>query len=134
MDFKDYLQKYHAQEKINKLAKLYKNKKIALYGAGEFCLTIFENYDLSKLNIIAIADKKFESDNNATFFDLKCVPPKELGQIDCEVILIANLDYQYFLTLLDDHILYLTKNENIPIRPLIKLNFHDLFLTTDDNT
>ena len=36
MNFQEYLKIYNAQSKINKLAKRYKNKKIAVYGAGQF--------------------------------------------------------------------------------------------------
>ena len=129
MDFKEYLKKYNAQKKINKLVQLYKNKKIAIYGAGQFARTIFENYDLSKLNIVGIADLKFEDPQNRDFFGLNCIEPKMLGTIDCDIILIANYDYDRFLTILDDHILYLTKNDSVTVRPLIKLNFRDIFIT-----
>lgn len=127
MDFKEYLKKYNAQDKINKLARRYKNKRIAIYGAGQFARAIFEEYDLSGLNIIAIADLKFEDAENRDFFGLNCIKPKDLGTIDCDVILIANYDYDRFLTILDDHILYLTKNDSVTVRPLIQLGFKDLW-------
>ena len=128
MNFEEYLKTYNAQEKINKLAKRYKNKKIAIYGAGQFSRKIFENYDLSKLNIIAVADLKFKDESKRNFFGMNCIPPEDLGKIDCDVILIANFDCTFFITQLDDHILYRTKNENIEIRPMINLSFKDLFL------
>ena len=131
MDFKEYLRIYNAQEKINKLAKRYRNKKIAIYGAGQFAYEIFKNYNLSKLNIIAIADLRFEDIEKREFFGFNCIAPKELGHIDCDVILIANFDYSHFLTILDDHILYLTSNQNIEVRPLIRPTFKDLFLKKD---
>ena len=131
MDFKEYLIIYNAQEKINKLAKRYKNKKIAIYGAGQFAYAIFENYDLSKLNIVAIADLRFEDTEKRHFFGLNCITPAELGHLDCDVILIANFDYNFFLTMLDDHILYLTPNQNIEVRPIIRPTFKDLFLKKD---
>ena len=127
MDLKKYLEIYNAQKKIDKLAKLYKNKKIAIYGAGQFSREIFENYDLSKLNIVAIADIKFKDKNKRDFYNLNCIIPEDLGIIDCDIILIANFDYDYFLTQLDDKFLYQTKNEKIEVRPLIKLSFKDLF-------
>ena len=98
MDFLNYLQKYNAQEKINKLAKKYKNKRVVIYGAGQFAKTAFENYDLSKLNIVAIADKKFEQEGEHHFFNI-----------------------------LDESILYGSKNAAVEIRPLINLEFKDLF-------
>lgn len=129
MNFEDFLKKYNAQKKINKLVKKYKNKKIAVYGAGQFARAIFERYNISGLNIVAVADIKFENNNQSEFFNYKCISPNALGDIDCDVILIANFDYNYFLTKLDDHILYLSKNENIEVRPFINLTFKDLFLS-----
>ena len=126
MDFKEYLKIYNAQKKIDKLAQKYKNRKIIIYGAGQFFDEIINNYDLSKLNIVALCDKKFESEKKC--FNFACITPDELKNYDCDLILIANFDYQRFLTILDDHILYRTKNEGIEIRPLIKLSFWDLFL------
>lgn len=127
MNFKEYLSRYNAQEKINKLAKRYKNKKIAIYGAGQFAYAIFEDYDLSNLNIIAVADLRFEDVEKRDFFGYNCITPNDLGHIDCDLILVANFDYSLFLTLLDDHILYLTPNQNVEIRPLIRPTFKDLF-------
>ena len=115
-------------EKIDKLARRYKNKRVALYGAGQFADILFENYDLSKLNIVAIADKKFEDEKERNFHNLNCIPPEELGDFDCDLILISNFDYQLFLSYLDNHVLYRTKNAGIEIRPLIRLGFIDIFL------
>ena len=128
MEFDEYIEKYEAQKKIDKLARRYKNKRIVLYGAGQFANAIFQNCDLSKLNIIAISDRKFDEEENRNFYNLNCIPPKEIGNIDCDVILISNFDYGRFLTLLDDHLLYGTKNASIEVRPLIRLGFRDLFL------
>ena len=52
---------------LQKTVIVYKNKKIVLYGAGQFCNCVFENYDLSKLNIIAIADARFEDKDKRNF-------------------------------------------------------------------
>lgn len=127
MELNEYVVQYNAQAKINKLARLYKNKKVAIYGAGQFAQVIFENYDLSGLNIIAIADKKFEDENQRSFFNYNCISPNELVTIDCDLILIANFDYQLMLSILDGQVLYGTKNAKVEIRPLINLTFKDLF-------
>ena len=127
MDFKEYFKTYNAQEKIDKLAKRYKNRKIVLYGAGQFAEALFEDYDLSKLNIVAVCDKKFEDEEKRSFYNFKCIPPAELGDFDCNLILISNFDYKKFINIVDD-VLYRTKNAPIEIRPLIRLTFKDLFL------
>jgi len=96
MNFKKLLKEYNVQENINELADKYKNKRIVLYGAGQYATTLLENYDLSKLNIIAIADKKFEQESCENFYNLKCIAPFELANINCDVILISNFDYSLF--------------------------------------
>ena len=128
MDFLEYLQKYDAQKKIDKLAKKYKNKRVIIYGAGQFAKAAFENYDLSKLNIVAVADKKFEQEGEHHFFNINCVKPYDLKKLDYDVILIANFDYKMFVKILDESILYGTKNVAVEIRPLINLEFTELFL------
>lgn len=128
MDFVEYLRKYDAQKKIDKLARLYKNKRIAIYGAGQFSSAVFDNYDLSKLNIVAVADIKFEKEENCDFHGYNCIEPNKLADLDCDIILIANFNYNFFIKILDSNILYRKKNASIEIRPLIRLNFADLFL------
>lgn len=127
MEFCEYLKKYNAQEKIDKAVKKYKNKRVVLYGAGQFSQAVFMDYDLSKLNIVAIADKRFEQDRPHEFFNLKCVKPNDLKEMDYDVILISNFDYNAFVNILDERILYGTKNEKVEIRPLIPLSFKDIF-------
>ena len=129
MDFLKYLQKYNAQEKINKLIKKYKNKRVVIYGAGQFARIAFENYDFNGLNIIAVADKKFEQEGEHHFFGINCVKPNDLKKLDYDVILIANFDYKMFANILDERILYGTKNAGVEIRPLINLEFKDLFIS-----
>ncbi len=129
MDFKEYFEEFDAQAKIDKLAKRYKNRKIALYGAGQFATILFENYDLSKLNIVAVADIKFENpETERNFFGLNCITPDEIRDFDCNLILISNFNYNFFLRYLDNELLYRSKNAGVEIRPLILLGFRDLFL------
>lgn len=129
MEFKEYLKVYNTQEKIDKLAKKYKNKRIVLYGAGQFSQCIFENYDLSKLNIVGVADKIFEDDKTHEFYNLNCLKPTDLRTMDYDVILITNFDTKHFLNILDEAILYGSKNAGVEVRAFIKLTFKDIFLT-----
>lgn len=73
MNFQEYLKIYNAQSKINKLAKRYKNKKIAVYGAGQFSHAIFSNYDLSNLNIVAVADLRLKTNPKDNFLALSAL-------------------------------------------------------------
>ena len=55
------------EKHLEKLQKKFKNKKIALYGAGIMLDYIIQNYDMSGLNIIAAADKKFALSGQKTY-------------------------------------------------------------------
>lgn len=123
MGFKEFFETEKAQKQIDKLAKKYKNKKVVIYGAGQYCRCLFENYNLSKLNIIAVADKKYETDDNCDFYGLKCIAPEELKEIDCDIILLGVYDTFYFLDFLEDELLVDSKNKNVKIKPIIKQSF-----------
>lgn len=62
----DNIEKYlidsNFQERIDELAKKYENNKIIVYAAGIAFDVIREKFDLSKLNIIGIADIRFNTD------------------------------------------------------------------------
>lgn len=91
-DILSYFKKVKAQKQINKLSKKYKNKRIVIYGAGEYFRILKENFDLSKLNIVGIADKKFETDKNTNFTEYIAITPDELKTFDCDIILVALYD------------------------------------------
>ena len=83
------------QEKINQIAEKYSDKKFLIYGAGIFSKRIFETYDLSKINIVGIADKRFETENIKTSYTtLPPYTPQEIKNIDfdCSLILLKNAD------------------------------------------
>ena len=44
MNILGYLKAVHAQRQINKLARKYKNKKIVIYGAGEYFQILKNNF------------------------------------------------------------------------------------------
>lgn len=120
MNYKKYYEEVKAQKQINKLAKKYKNKRVVVYGAGIMSEILFQNYDLSKLNIIAICDKKYET-INSQFFNIKTIKPKDLQEINCDVILVLLLQEIQVIDNLKDNILINSKNEEIEIKPMIKI-------------
>jgi len=72
--------------------KKFKNKKIAIYGAGIMFDYIIENYDLSGFDIIAISDKRFEYHPVDFHKGIKAYSPSELlNNKDIDVILISTL-------------------------------------------
>lgn len=120
MNFAEYLKKKDAQKIINKLAKKYAHKRIVLYGAGIFLETIFNNYDTSKLNIIGIADIKYNYLKEFNGFPV--VNPYTLKDMDFDVLLIAT--YKDFLTLdFFDNDLFLNVRPKFKIDTLIKMSF-----------
>ena len=85
------LKKMNFQNKINKLAKKYKNKRILIYGGGLLFSVISRNYDLSGLNIVAVADKSV-ADNSTNIENYKAIPLEELKNISAfDVIMISIL-------------------------------------------
>ncbi len=123
-DFKEYLIKKDAQKRINDFAKKYDGKNIALYGAGLFCSDLIRNYDLSKLNIVGIADIKFQEDFEGDFYGYKKFTPDDLLEQDIEAVLITVYDDKNIKIelkeLLDDK-----DRPKIEIESLIKMNIID---------
>ncbi len=120
-EFEQLLKEQNIQKRIDELAEKYKEKKVVLYGAGTFARCIFKDYDLSKLNIIAIADKRFEKDKIHEFYGLNCTKPENLKHFDYDVILVSNHDYEKFYEYLTKQLLGENKYKDIEIQPLIKL-------------
>ena len=56
-------------------------KRILLYGAGEGFIELNKRFDLiKKLDIVAIADKKFENANVKSFLNLKAISPEKITE------------------------------------------------------
>lgn len=77
------------EKHYEKLCKKLSNKKVMLYGAGIMFEFFMKNYDLSKLNIVGIADKKFEIKEINKYKNFNALKPKELLNIDFDVIIIT---------------------------------------------
>lgn len=123
MDFVKYLKEVNAQKQINKLAKKYKNKKFVLYGAGLYARILLENYDTSKLNIVAVCDKKYNDNSEEKFFGHKTISPEELTEFDCDVVLISVIEDIAIRNFLEEDLLIATPNENLPVRAFIEPTF-----------
>lgn len=91
-DFKEYLKQHKAQKKIDKMAEKYAGKKVVLYGAGYFASDLLRNYDFSKLNVIGVADIKFQDDDGGKYFDYKKIGAYDLPDKNFDVVLITAFD------------------------------------------
>ena len=120
MNILGYFKSVHAQRQINKLARKYKNKKIVIYGAGEYFQILKNNFDLSKLNIVGIADKKFETSKDSNPTPYLALAPEELKDFDFDVILVALYDDTSLCDYLEYQLLINTENEGTPVRSIIE--------------
>ncbi len=83
----EYFKFAKQENRLKKLSKKYKNKKIIIYGAGIIGEILFENYDMNKFDIVAVSDAKFKE--KSTFKNCLAVPPEALKNIDADVILFT---------------------------------------------
>jgi len=118
-DLVSYFLDKNVQEKIDELGEELLQKRVVIYGADNYTRYLYKNYDLSKLNVIAISDKRFEQNRIHEFYDLVCIEPSKLKDIDCDIILISDKNFvSSYNTLI--RILNGTKNQLTDIRPVIK--------------
>ena len=120
MNILGYLKAVHAKRQINKLARKYKNKKIVIYGAGEYFQILKNNFDLSNLNIVGIADKKFETSKDSNPTQYLALAPEELKEFDLDVILVALYDDTSLCDYLEYQLLINTENEGKPVRSIVE--------------
>lgn len=120
MNFERYLLQRGFEKYLKRLNKKLKNKKIIVYAAGALFQFICKNYDLSKLNIIGISDRKFlPDDSGKTFMGYKIIPLDKIKEYNPDVVLIAMQEY---MTILEDFSLGLFKNTNIKVYPLVRVS------------
>ena len=129
-EFKDecininYLFKYKFDKTLPKLIRKLKNKKVVLYGAGAFLELIKKHFDLSEIDIIGIADKRFEyHEENEQFLGYKAYAPDEIKKLNPDYVVVATKMYVNIIESLYYDIL---KDTKIKIKPLLKKGFFDL--------
>ena len=94
-----------------------------LYGAGEYFATIRDNFNISKLNIVGIADKKFEKNKNNNTSNYPAIAPKELKDFDCDLILITTYNFFQIYEYLKYQILINSKNQKVKIKKIVRPTF-----------
>lgn len=125
----EYFQSVDAQKQIDKLVKKYKDKKIVIYGAGEYYQVLQDNFDLSELNIAGISDKKFEKNKDANPSIYKALTPQELKEYDFDILLVALYDDSSVCDDLTYNLLMDTVNEDNPVIPIIRPKYTNLLQT-----
>jgi hypothetical protein len=119
-ELKYWLEQRDFQKNINNFAKKYKNKKVILYGAGILAKVVLDNYDLSKLNIIAVADAKFTGDEE--FYGFKASSPDKISELKPDLILINAYNPALIVEYLDKNFAELKK---IPKFSIVKSTIKD---------
>lgn len=89
--FLEVLQQNDFQNKIDNMAKKYKNKKIIIYGTGLICNIIFENFNLEGLDIIAVSDKRYK-DETENYRGITAIPPEAISVKNPDIVLITLQD------------------------------------------
>jgi len=123
-DFIEYFEKINLEKYLEKLSKKMKNKKIVIYGAGVFFQTIKEYYDLSKLNIVAVSDRRFKNHaKDEKFLNYPVCAPDEIKDFGPDYVLVAT---RFFLDIMEDLDENVLKGLKIKTLPLIKKPFWEL--------
>jgi FlaA1/EpsC-like NDP-sugar epimerase len=124
-EFIEYLEKIKFTRHLDKISKKLKSKKVVLYGSGLFFQVINTYYDLSKLNIVAIADRKYsQHEKDEKFMGYKVCGPDEIKDLSPDYVLVAT---RFFINLIEDLESTTLKKTKIKVRPLIKKPFRELW-------
>lgn len=120
-DFINYLEEINFKKHLDKFSKTLKNKKVVIYGTGIFFQAINAYYDLSKLNIIAVSDRKYsDHEENEELLGYKVCSPNEIKDLNPDYLLVAT---RFFINIIEDLEKNVLKKTKIKIRPLIKKPF-----------
>lgn len=117
----EYLKSVKFEKNLNKLNKKLKNKTVVVYGTGILFQKILKNFDLSKLNIIGISDRKYlEADEGREELGYKIIPLNKIVEYKPDYVLVATLK---FISIMDDFRNNIFKNSKTKILPLVDKPF-----------
>jgi len=118
------LEHYNFKKNLEQITKKLKGKSAILYGAGVFLEVINKYYDIARLNIIAVSDKKYKNhEEGETFLGYKVCSPEEILDIKPDYVFIAT---KYYIDIVESLYYGLLKNTKIKIKPLMKKPFLDI--------
>lgn len=114
----NYLYEHKFNKTLPKLLKKLKNKKVVFYGAGAYLGLIKKYYDISSIDVIGIADKKYEiykSENE--FLGYKTLSPSEIKDLNPDYVIVTTKKY---ISIIEDLYYDILQNCKIKIKPLVK--------------
>lgn len=102
-----------------KLVKKMEGKTVIIYGAGSMFSHICSNYDLSKLNIIGISDRKYHKHQEGSKdFGYEIIPVDSLEKHEPDYLLIST---QAYIDTLLNFASTTFKNKKTKVIPLVKI-------------
>lgn len=119
----DKLKLYNFEKQLKKLEKKYQNKKIILYGIGKYFDAIIENYNFSKLNIIAISDieyEKLKKSNNKNLKNYNIVAPAKIHLLNPDIVLLTT-ENDYFIEKYFRETLFKETRKKFKYKPILTL-------------
>ena len=119
---KELFKEQNLQAVIDDLSDKNSGKRIVLFGAGDYARYIFKNYNLSNLNIVAIADERFKQNRPHEFYGFRCLKPEDLKNEDYDLIVISGNEFIKSYNFLQ-RILENSKHSSTVIVPLIKKEY-----------
>lgn len=114
--------------RFEQLKKIFKNKRILIYGTGKFFKEIQTTCNLSELNIIGITDKKYSLNPSIKEdFGYKTIPIFEINKHEPDYILVCVEDHKtiekYLKKALDFEIISFKKRPSFNIVEIIRKYF-----------
>ena len=118
----ELLERINFQKYLDRLIKKYNKKRVVIYGSGLVYSVISQNYDLSGLNIVGIADRKFKEDHES-IDGYRALSFKGLRKLKPDVVIIAALATEHIKDNIADNIF---KGQRCPeLTEFIKNDFKD---------
>lgn len=120
----NYLYSFDFDKTLPKLVKKLNKKSVIIYGVGVFFEVIKKYFDISGLNIVGIADRKFTShEPNEEFLGYKVYSPEEIKAVNPDYVLVAT---KIYMNIMEDLTFNTLKNTKIKVKPLVQKSFWTL--------
>ena len=114
----NYLYELNFEKTLPKVVKKLRNKTVVLYGAGAFLELIKKYFDLSGINVIGIADRRFSNHkDDEEFLGYKAYSPDEISEINPDCVLVAT---KFYINIVEDLYYKTLKGKKIKILPLVR--------------
>lgn len=112
--YSKFLKEIDFDSRYEKLLEELKDKKIILYGAGEFFEFLNKRYDFNKLNIIGISDKRFTRQDKE-FLGYKAIKVSNIINEEPDVVLLTLFNYEPVMSYLKTNFFEETDIRLVPI-------------------